>query len=249
VSPPHDVGVIYGEVPPVGLGVAGAVGTIQARRPASDVNVKLAERLWPRARAEDFVVRDGLWIDRASGLLYRPALADPILSDNRAGISAFLVAGEHLVFLEATGGTVEEVEAAEREAVERAAEAERTAREYRRKQPQTSLRLSDLHPDRFPTLAEAARRIAEVDGQVRRGRLGELEVTVPARISPPGDGVMDGTLERETRQRAALAAETLVAGERVVLAALDELEADRGKSPAPLHERLPDVIPTLGGGA
>jgi hypothetical protein len=90
-------------------------------------------------------------------------------------------------------------------------------------------------------------RIHELGGVVSKGAYSEVSVTMPARLLDVDDS-FGRFNEQEFRREAARCAQALAFAERVVIRAIDELAADRSKTPRPLHERLPDAVATVGGG-
>jgi hypothetical protein len=204
-----------------------------------------ARRLgWAEYSAAELEER-GRWLVDPRGRLYKPArgavaLSDGTLADSAAA-DAFYVSpgGEAVTFLVRSWNpaTVAELEerAAERE--QAAAAREARVREFVAAQPLRVLTAADLAGHRKPqTLREAARLLEDAGCRVGRGEHGELEIKLPERLAPPG--------ERGVASRDALlaAARTLLAGERAVLAELER------RSTRPLAERLPDGLPSAGGG-
>jgi hypothetical protein len=228
----------------------GAYGTIvTGGRQASPTNLRAARQHFLEASSDDLEAHDGLWLDRASGELYEAVLFDPLsVPDPRAsGCTMFVLLDDDRITFLRRVSSLEEVERAEREQAARTERESQKIVAFRKRQPQVPLRLTDVRgDDGIPTLAAAAQRIDQMGGKIERGSFGELRITVPERLSESSG--FEAVLEIEARRSAAAAAQTLAAAERVVLAAVDELAADSSKQPRPLFERLPNVVPSIGGG-
>lgn len=221
------------------------VGTIYSPDAATPERVAAARRHYKEAAWADFDEREGYYVDRASGLLYRKVPGDPLLGfdrDSAKEISFFTItdAGQ-LLFLQRPGGgpgSVHDLDAAIAEAAKREAAAAKERIDWLAGQRQMPV----LAPGFGLTLREAAAHILSAGGRITRGDYGELRITAPERLVPDDGNVMRGGLEREAWAEVAAAAEVLAYCDRVVLAALD----GKGKLVDPM--KLPDGAPTVGGG-
>ena len=221
--------------------VVGSISTSPATRP----RLNAAAKRWPEIRWTELGQRDNFFVDRASGALYRRFDGDPLLASPGATVDVSMWAespNAEIVFLrrDPEGRTVADLDSAAEAVVQQRQAAEEKQRQFLANQPRRTVLLSDAHGREFPTLRDAARMIAEHGGQIRRGKWGEVKVELPQILT--ADPIARAWGERETRTQLARAAEALTYCERVVLAALEE------KSSKPLHERLPDGVPTIGGG-
>jgi hypothetical protein len=231
----------------------GTLGRLVGGRPLEEKQTtpgELAEHVRAQARRLGWaeysaaeLERRGRWLVDPAGRLYRPTRGAVVLADGRisdsAAADAFYRDGERVEFLTrswepATVGELEE-RAAERE--QAAAAREARVREFVAAQPLRVVTAADLAGQRKPqTLREAARLLEDAGCRVGRGEHGELEVKLPERLAPPGERGVAG------RDALLAAARTLLAGERAVLAELER------RSTRPLAERLPDGLPSAGGG-
>src|SRR5436309_10070762 len=77
----------------------GGVGTVIGRPRVTQQRLTASASLWPRGNVRDFERRDGFWVDKASGTLYLPVDADPLLADDprTVEVSLFLVTNDEHV--------------------------------------------------------------------------------------------------------------------------------------------------------
>jgi hypothetical protein len=241
------MGTVYpGRMVGTGAAVDGPLGTVGSGRVASEANLALARRFFLEARADDFEwLSEREVVDRGSGAVLELVLADPLLGGDPASMADvfFAAANGEIAFLRSTGTTVadrERAAAAQADQVARI-EAERAKRLGRERQ--VGIPLSVVYGERLQlTLRQAAARIVDAGGEIRRGALGELQITVPEKL---GDEML---VERARWVEVGVAADVLARAPRVVLQAIADVEADGSRRPRSLVERLPDAEVGFGGG-
>jgi hypothetical protein len=221
----------------------GQIGSFHAGRAASAANLELARRFYPQLDARSVERRDGYVVDTAAegGQLYVPVEWDPLVANDPQGLcDGFYVASGTLVFLRRSESpaTLVELEAATAEREQSVAAEAAQLQRWRRKQPQTVLRLSDL-PGGGETLSlrRAAEAVEQVGGRFARDEFGRLIVSIPAATLPDTTGLAS-VVELETRRECARAAQILAHAAPLVIAALDA-----GKEP--LSQHLPDEVPPI----
>jgi hypothetical protein len=191
--------------------------------------------------ARDVAHQDGYVVDQRSegGRLYAPLSSDPLLATDPSGLcDCFVVLDEMIVFLRRSESpaTLAGLERAQLEQERAVAKSTDEQRRFRARQPQHVLRVADLPGhEEAQTLKSAAEMIESMGGKIARDELGQVVVSVPERLLQDSEVGFSGILEREQRQLAARAAETLSRGRAVVFAALEQ--ASNGQ---PLSSLLPD---------
>jgi hypothetical protein len=163
--------------------------------------------------------------DRVTGTLYQVVTHQVMENGQREGDAFRFYVDEGarggLVFLDIPSGprTIAEVLALEYEEARGYAEAAKAKTEAYAQLPQREITLRDLEGRKFPTVAAAAKTIADYGGGIEK-KGGELHIHVPEDLARRSS-VLD-------------AVRVIAAAERIVVEALSH------RSAKPLHERLPD---------
>jgi len=204
-----------------------------------------ARQRWNELEAGDLEhVRDRLWRDKASGLLFTPIL-DSVLhakfEQSGAGRVSFFTVntdGELTFFERPERGpqTIEELEEQDAARQRLRDEEEQRHRAYVAAQPRRLLTLAAVEgDDAMPTLRQAAATVIEHGGRLE-AKDGELLIDVPERFAE------DGFLDLSVKGHVHKAARVVAAGRDVVLAELAR------ESRKPLVDRLPDRQVLAAGG-
>jgi hypothetical protein len=235
------------DLPPIPApGQMGELGTFVAGRPVTGENLSACRKWLLEADAADFEWRSALEVvDMATGRLFEVIASDPLLSEDPGAAADLFFADTDegvIRFLRSTGTTVAELEAAAVETDRARAKADEEAAKWRARQKRVRLTVNDSGVE-FPTLRSAAAEISAAGGRVVRTEAG-FAVEVPERIHRPAGSAdwASAGLERESRRRLAVCAETLAMAGATVVAAIAEAESSRRE----LAEVLPDRPPLLG---